>query len=50
MAQSCGMMFIDLPDGSCYGDQNPVSEQKITPSNQIMNNRKKTERTKQKQK
>jgi hypothetical protein len=35
MAQSCGMMFIDLLDGCCYGDQNtcntfPVSEQKIT--------------------
>jgi hypothetical protein len=35
MAQSFGMMFIDLLDGCCYGDQNicntfPVSEQKIT--------------------
>jgi hypothetical protein len=39
----CGMMFIDLPDGCCYGDQNtwnkfPVSKQKITLNNQITNN------------
>ncbi len=32
-AQSCGLMFIDLPDGCCYGDKNtwntfPVSGQK----------------------
>jgi hypothetical protein len=31
--QSCGMMFIAVPDGCCYGDQNtwntfPGSEQK----------------------
>jgi hypothetical protein len=35
MAQSCGIMFVDLPDGCCYDDRNtwntfPVSEQKIT--------------------
>ncbi len=34
MAKSCGMMFIDLPDGGCYRDQNTwnkflASEQKI---------------------
>ncbi len=23
--QSCGMMFIDLLDGCCYGDQNTLS-------------------------
>jgi hypothetical protein len=43
MTQSCGMMFIDLPDGCRYGDQNtwntfPVSEQKMTLSNQIADN------------
>jgi hypothetical protein len=45
MAQSCGRMFIDLPDGCCYRDQNtsissifPVSEQKIILSNRITNN------------
>jgi hypothetical protein len=43
MAQSYGMMFIDLPDCCCYGDENtqntfPVSAQKITQSNQMMNN------------
>jgi hypothetical protein len=36
-------MFIDLPDGYCYGARNtwntfPVSEQKITLSNQMANN------------
>jgi hypothetical protein len=36
-------MFIDLPDGSCYGNQNtwnifPVSQQKITLNNQTTNN------------
>jgi hypothetical protein len=41
MAQSCGMMFIDLLDDSCYGDRNawntfPVSGQKITLNNQRM--------------
>jgi hypothetical protein len=44
MAQSCGMMFNDLLDDSCYGDKNawntfPVSGQKITLSNQRMRNR-----------
>jgi hypothetical protein len=42
MGQSCGMMFIDLLDGCCYGDRNtwntfPESDQKITLSNQITN-------------
>jgi hypothetical protein len=56
MAQSGGMTFIDLPDGCCYGDLNtwkrfPVSEQKITLNNQIMNNRMKcSNRTNRKQK
>jgi hypothetical protein len=26
MVQSCGMMFIDLLDGCCYGDQNTLSQ------------------------
>ncbi len=43
IAQSWGMMFIDLPDGCCCWDQNiwntfQVSEQKITLSNKITNN------------
>jgi hypothetical protein len=52
MAQSCGMMFIDLWDGCFYGgwytwNTFPVSEQKITLSNQITNNRMKENEQKQ---
>jgi hypothetical protein len=44
MVQSCGLMYVVLPDGYCYGDQNTlntfsVSEQKIKLNNHITNNR-----------
>ncbi len=43
IAQSCGMVFIDLPDRCCYGDWNTwntfnASEQKITLNNRTTNN------------
>jgi hypothetical protein len=54
MVQSCGMMFINLPDGCCYGDRNtwntfPVSKQKIILNNQTMNNQMKQSEQKQEQ-